>query len=52
MMEETVVKSFKIEVEGAIKCEGMPKLDVKNLAVLVVPMVHGVGSRFRGRKVD
>jgi hypothetical protein len=46
--EETTIGSHKIGVGGVIKSEGVPKLVAETLAILIVPSIHGAGSKFRG----
>ena len=48
MAKEMTIGSFKSWVGRVTMVEGMPKLGVDVLAVIVMPLVHGVTSRLMG----
>ena len=45
---ETMIRIFVSWVGGVTMVEGMPKLGVEVLAIIIIPLVHGVGPKILG----
>jgi hypothetical protein len=50
--KEVAIGNLKVEEGGMSMSEGILKLVVASLAILIVPSIHWTGADFWGREVD